>query len=506
MADVEMNPMLQSRNTNDKIDSAANADRFDPRRVAIEQILNEATSKNLNDFDDWLHSISVTTENTDLRMTTTSSMKENHGSIQYELPFDPSVSKAKRAAQFVLNWVQTWNYLIIADDEYFTKTNTLFTACCSFYFHFKIMRVMIFLTVYVMLLYILTIALDIGNWSVYIGPVITNALLLGAYIWGATIYKGKVLYSTLEGESTRIAREKITLINNKLGTNAAQVIDVGSQVLVKSYQDGEWIPGVVVKMNVDHGLNRTSGNLVKGSFSNNPNANVTYDVKYDNEDTIETMVTIKYLRLRDRNIKNRTELLLSLISEILKVIRTAVKTLYHNMFGQMRSKKTGFWGLCCDNDGGITWPTATANAAASASSRIDVPPGKVTESMNTDALLQKEVLKFYAENPMTCGYWELLEWAMKYVKLCGNTEQFKTSLNHSITTALTVMVIVSPIVFMAIYISLYYTRTSFQAPNDDNPKSYFLQNNCQPGRYCKANYWFFILSGAYSVLWVQQVS
>lgn len=478
---------------------------------ALQLFLDKATSRNLGDFNNWLETTAAVEQSTSVKTQDMHNfegdngklLERNNSSYTYQLPQRDSEDTTIRYTQFVSNWVQTWNYLMITDGDYFECENPLFTACCNFYFHFKIMRLVTMFTAYVCLLYLYLMAKDPSTASVSSGPFIANILFLGAYLWGASIYKGGVFRTTLMGDETRLAREKITILSSNSGKDHQDItgyLDIGCPVLVKSYQDGDWVRGTVLRVN-----------------SHADNGVTTYDIQYLGSRIVETGVRTKYLRLREGSSQSEVGMFGVMLSEYFISVRLIIISVMSVLFPEGHKEKVyreksrravssvgekdeeveqtrSFFCGCLKHpmlDGKLLnedWPrpSTTDNGVANA---IDM------DFTN----LKDEVLKHYLDDPMDCGYWELLDWAMKYMRGFANQKGTRSSLNKSITRALTVIVVISPFVLSFIYIHSY-----FEANSQYNLWGY-AYGHCQPAAACEANFYFMIFSGVYSLLWLQQV-
>lgn len=512
-----MNPMHSSSASNANvpggISKSHESSSYSVHDESLKSFLGKVTDRTLRDFNQWLESTAVV-ENPDEKVKTDDMhnfggengklLERNNSSYTYKIPSRNESDVKVRCTQFISNWVQTWNYLMITDGDYFECENPLFTACCNFYFHFKIMRMMSLLTLYIICLYLALMIADPLNASTWSGPFIANILFLGAYLWGASLYKGRLFGSTVTGDSTRLAREKIVILSKKRGEDIDEFIDVGSSVLVKSYEDEDWVRGIVVRVN--------DGDIgVNGSER-------TFDVQYLGSSAIETRVHAKFLRLREGGVQSEVGLFSCMAKEYFISLRLLIRSIGSYFFpvrgsvvrekSRRGSNNSGVNSSFEDSDelketreffcGCLEVPMVGGKRVEEGWPRQSTTSNNMADAIDRDfTMLKDEVLKFYLDEPMECGYWELLDWAHKYMRCFGKQGAgSRTDLNKGITRALTIIVAISPIIILPIYVNFYKS----------NVENYNIWgDSCHIDPSCKANFYFMMFTGMYMLLWLQSV-
>jgi hypothetical protein len=511
-----INPMhsLNKATAAPPVESASNAkDQPLPHAkhdAALQYFLDKATSRNLDDFNRWLLTTSFVEEHShaDGKTATVRGkitcdngtlLEKNNSSYTYQLPQHDPADPRVRYTQFISNWVQTWNYLMISDGDYFESDNRLFTAFCNYYFHYKTIRIMVVLTLYLEALYLYVMIAVPANASNASGPFIANILFLGAYLWGSSLYKGKMFRSTLTGDETRLARETITALSRNNNSDLSSFLKVGCDVLVKSYQQGAWVRGTIVRV---HKLPPAIGGV-------DTDPAFEYDVQYKFSATKETHVKPQFVRLREGSESDEVGLFRVVVSEwaiSVKLIVISTITFFYPVPPQAprytssastdSSTVEEVRTFLC---GWLTPPVQNGQVLNEGWPRQSMTENRVETAINSDfTMLKDQVLKFYMDEPMSCGFWELLEWAMKYQKAFAKHDEACSALHVSITRTLTIIVAIAPFIILPVYTRLYY----------DTLKTYNLwgypDGQC-PDIGCEANFYFMVFTGVYSLLWLQSV-
>lgn len=501
--EMEMNPILKSE---PELQRLRNRLSDSNRRVhAVNSILDTAALETLKYFEYWLHSIADDDdilENEQTRTVAGSTFTEKMvGTMSFILHRGSSSNFWKtgcgnvRAVQFIVNWTQSWNNIMITDDDYFGEENNLFKLLCEFYFHGYVMAFVSAITLYMIALYIVAIVLDASDANVYIGPALAELCLLGAYVWGGHIYKGNLNFDSLDMGNSRFAREKIQLVRRNYGDQIgdAGLIVLGSKVLVKSYQDGDWVRAVVTKIHTDGNSGRETGWSSSGGIKNKANT-MTFDVQYESDaNTTETRVAPKYIRIRDKNYETPMALVLTTLRGLSKIYFDSI-----------------WWLVCCGKAGNIHAGVNINGRRQSADSyRTESRhsqsgrTGPVTGDMQSDFRICKdEILEHYRFTPMKCGYWEMLDWSMKYLHVCGDSKkQFIQFSYHGVATALLKLTIF----FIPGIIALSNIWAFFDRLHYKGDRTEFWDPSCAPNAYCQGNFILFWFSLGYFMSWLTQM-
>ena len=513
------------------------------RKDAVDIVLNAATDTNLNDFDYWLEYIAVeapkdtnisplaalTKPNTPIRD------KNSGGCLIYHIPetFKKGVTsnsnnsntsqvKAKPAtvARFISNWVQAWNCLVVIEaGDNFGKINKLYKSCCEFYFDIRIIVMISVLSTYIIIINIIELSLDLENVPLYVGTVISNFIFVIAYIWGATIYKGELHQSSLTGEESRMAREKINIlsagnvmgggiVNNISPVVSAAITDglgatcsrnahitnqkacllyVGAPVYAKYYEDGSWLPARI-----------TCIHSYGDSYFDTATQQPTYDVVYDRDNAKETAVKLKYVYLRPHSVIGKRQLLKNLCLELYDTLSEIVMG-YRQIRGDNDPNRNTREGSISTDAGSNLEFSTTANSPvhnASINASVDLELN-ANKNANTE-----EVLKYYLklQQPISCGYYEILDCIKKYSPANSSSTSLyngvyvQSRLNRLTSIFLVIMILASPVINALLWYIIYEQRNAV----------HFKTRNCT-SQECKANIFFFFASGCYVLSCLQQI-
>lgn len=423
------------------------------RELSVEYILNDATALQLSEFDNWIDHVSVREAHVVNQRSTAA--QPNSGILKYLIRDSTSGKKYSVFAIFVSNWIHAWNNIVVEQGDSFGENNALYRSCCEFYFDVRVVAIISMLTLYIAALCVAEVVIDKHNFGVYIGPAVSNIVFIIAYIWGASIYKGELMQSSLTGDDTRMAREKafIETSDNCSYDVLKGNIRIGSAVYAKYYEDGPWISGVVVGSNIQE----ENGNKL------------VYDVMYDRDGSIETGVQPNYIYVKPHSSTSKRQLLRNMWKEL---FRTMYRLIYPSHIDYVRSR--------------------------------DSESSSVLEPLNltTNEDWEEDIMRYCVKEqaPISCGYYETLICVLKYSKTNGRHKgtagyRVKQSrLNRLTTIFLVLMMLCSPLINAALWYIIYRDRSS-------QP---FLNASCNTD-VCRATFLFFVASGGYSLSCIQQI-